>query len=368
MKIFTTKMLGLVISALLLGACSQMATYENEDLTNGLEKADQPGFKLNPFGVSSGLNVRTVCGFATTKNARRLTGSAAILATDYGDITVSNDQNNLYIDIDAPGLTPSRYSYFLGDETTIVNNGGLNNAFDAKPSQSSYTIPLSDITMDVDLITAGQQIDLAVIFETTDGGSITKYWAEGTQFTNITLNHQGNGVQTRYFTYTIQTDCPEADCYGPEEGAWTEGFEYNPGKNFSEYSSLTGLLAGVKLQAGGQYVHVGDANATEYLGKDNEELVSIAITLLSGYVFGDESYDEEGNLLPGSIFVQPFSQEDVDNGTIPGLQNNNNPAPGQFDYDFHNVTGTKYTISGLPKADFYGIKTAVQAIIDCPTE
>ncbi|MBN3581205.1 hypothetical protein JYB64_02330 [Algoriphagus aestuarii] len=50
MKIFTTKMLGLVISALLLGACSQMATYENEDLTNGLEKADQAGFKLSPYG------------------------------------------------------------------------------------------------------------------------------------------------------------------------------------------------------------------------------------------------------------------------------------------------------------------------------
>lgn len=53
MKIFTTKMLGLVISALLLGACSQMATYENEDLTNGLEKADQPGFKLSPFNAGN---------------------------------------------------------------------------------------------------------------------------------------------------------------------------------------------------------------------------------------------------------------------------------------------------------------------------
>ena len=52
MKIFTTKLLALVTSALLLGACSQMATYENEDLTNGLEKADQSGFKLSPYGTS----------------------------------------------------------------------------------------------------------------------------------------------------------------------------------------------------------------------------------------------------------------------------------------------------------------------------
>lgn len=55
MKIFTTKLLGLVISALLLGACSQMATYENEDLTNTLAKSDQSGFKLSPYG-SEGFN------------------------------------------------------------------------------------------------------------------------------------------------------------------------------------------------------------------------------------------------------------------------------------------------------------------------
>lgn len=55
MKIFNTKLLALVTSALLLGACSQMATYENEDLTNGLEKADQAGFKLNPYGTGTGF-------------------------------------------------------------------------------------------------------------------------------------------------------------------------------------------------------------------------------------------------------------------------------------------------------------------------
>ncbi|PZX54589.1 hypothetical protein LV84_02742 [Algoriphagus ratkowskyi] len=55
MKTFTTKMLVLVTSALLLGACSQMATYENEDLNNGLEKADELGFILNPYGTTNGF-------------------------------------------------------------------------------------------------------------------------------------------------------------------------------------------------------------------------------------------------------------------------------------------------------------------------
>ncbi|MBN3520810.1 hypothetical protein JYB62_12450 [Algoriphagus lutimaris] len=52
MKIFTIKLLGLVISALLFGACSQMATYENDDLTNTLAKSDQSGFTLSPFEIS----------------------------------------------------------------------------------------------------------------------------------------------------------------------------------------------------------------------------------------------------------------------------------------------------------------------------
>ena len=55
MKTFTTKLLALVSSAMLFGACSQMATYENEDLTNVLEKTDQPGFILNPYETSNGF-------------------------------------------------------------------------------------------------------------------------------------------------------------------------------------------------------------------------------------------------------------------------------------------------------------------------
>ncbi|MEB2783174.1 hypothetical protein [Algoriphagus persicinus] len=62
MKIFTIKLLALVTSALLLGACSQMATYENEDLTNSLEKADQAGFVLNPYGTSGFENAMTLDG------------------------------------------------------------------------------------------------------------------------------------------------------------------------------------------------------------------------------------------------------------------------------------------------------------------
>jgi len=358
MRIFTTKLLGLALTGLILSSCSQMATFDDADLANEQAVAEKAGFKLTPFGATNGVNLRTICGEATTKNVRRLQGSAAIQAADYGDIVVSNDQTNIYIDITPSGISPLSYAYFLGNHTSLANLGALNTVLTANTSASpSFVIPIAAIA-DVYPAIAGVNFDLGVVLQLEDG---TRYWGEGTSFSGTIPGQQG-----RHFVYTIQTDCPEPNCFGPEEGSWTEGFEYNPGKNFSEYSSLSDLLLGVKLQAGAQYTHVGNAIAAEELGEQGEELVKITVTLLSGYVFGDESFDEEGNLLPGSLFVQPFGQSDVDNGTIPGLQNNNNPAPGQFLYKFNNVTGSSYTISGIPKADYYGIKTAVQAIIECP--
>ncbi|SFB61104.1 hypothetical protein [Algoriphagus aquimarinus] len=52
------KLAGLVISAMLLGACSQLATYENEDLLTDLAKSEQAGFKLSAFGSASNENAR----------------------------------------------------------------------------------------------------------------------------------------------------------------------------------------------------------------------------------------------------------------------------------------------------------------------
>ncbi|WP_144607532.1 hypothetical protein [Algoriphagus algorifonticola] len=50
-KTFTSSLLGLVISCLLLASCSQLATFENEDLMLEQTSADKAGFKLSPFGT-----------------------------------------------------------------------------------------------------------------------------------------------------------------------------------------------------------------------------------------------------------------------------------------------------------------------------
>ncbi|WP_425636940.1 hypothetical protein ACPUEN_16200 [Algoriphagus yeomjeoni] len=59
MKTLTLKLLALVTSAMLLGACSQMATYENEDLLLEQEVAAKNGFKLIPYGTAGNEKART---------------------------------------------------------------------------------------------------------------------------------------------------------------------------------------------------------------------------------------------------------------------------------------------------------------------
>ncbi|SHO61983.1 hypothetical protein [Algoriphagus zhangzhouensis] len=57
-KTFTSSFLGLAISGLLLASCSQMASYENEDLALEQARADKEGFTLSPFGSVIGLNLK----------------------------------------------------------------------------------------------------------------------------------------------------------------------------------------------------------------------------------------------------------------------------------------------------------------------
>lgn len=51
---FTSSFLGLAISGLLLASCSQMASYENEDLALEQARADKGGFTLSPYGSITG--------------------------------------------------------------------------------------------------------------------------------------------------------------------------------------------------------------------------------------------------------------------------------------------------------------------------
>lgn len=56
MNTFTKQLLGLALVGMILGGCSQTATYEDADLTNELAAAEKAGFKLNPYSVGGNEN------------------------------------------------------------------------------------------------------------------------------------------------------------------------------------------------------------------------------------------------------------------------------------------------------------------------
>jgi hypothetical protein len=58
MKIFKSNLLGLALAGLILGACSQTATFEDADLANEQATAEKAGFNLSPFGTTSVENLR----------------------------------------------------------------------------------------------------------------------------------------------------------------------------------------------------------------------------------------------------------------------------------------------------------------------
>nr|WP_287936619.1 Ig-like domain-containing protein [Algoriphagus sp.] len=85
MRTFKTNLLGLALAGLILGACSQTATYETADLMNEQASAKNGGFNLSPFGMS-GENLAisdAPCIDATSGAAfaSSVSGSASALGT-----------------------------------------------------------------------------------------------------------------------------------------------------------------------------------------------------------------------------------------------------------------------------------------------
>ncbi|MBN7814785.1 hypothetical protein [Algoriphagus pacificus] len=179
MKIFTTKMLGLVISALLLGACSQMATYENEDLTNGLEKADQPGFKLSPFGSKGFENaVLSDCNDCITEPQiatgiiSKTTGQGT---TNYGEYSVYNTPDKIV-------LTFNMFGTVGADFMSVEINGSIytwSKDLAKDPAFTNVTTAVNgkilsfEIEQMLDVKTACTEYEIEVSYEGGPGGSLS---------------------------------------------------------------------------------------------------------------------------------------------------------------------------------------------------
>ncbi|MFL0683722.1 MAG: Ig-like domain-containing protein [Algoriphagus aquaeductus] len=133
MRTFKTNLLGLALAGLILGACSQTATYETADLMNEQASAKNGGFNLSPFGMG-GENLAisdAPCIDATSGAAfaSSVSGSASALGT----VSVSYYNTLTHMVYVFSGLES-------GDCVKLNNSGGT--TITSSIVNGTYSVPL----------------------------------------------------------------------------------------------------------------------------------------------------------------------------------------------------------------------------------
>lgn len=134
-------------------------------------------------------------------------------------------------------------------------------------------------------------------------------------------------------------------CCFEEETGWGDGTRYVPQGNWATYTSYEGVAKNVILYAG-QTMNAG----TVYFSDPVDGMVTITIVLKNGWHF---DFHGVGGVIEASVHIQDYME------TPPP----ENPAPGQFDYQFVAMGGNFST--QIPAANFYGVHTALIHVVPC---
>ncbi|SFB48690.1 hypothetical protein [Algoriphagus aquimarinus] len=207
------KLAGLVISAMLLGACSQLATFENEDLLTNQEAASI----MDPSTFTSGF------GFDPSSNARMLYGSAD--CTNEETYCVSS--SNYYYKTDdkswnAPGLGGVYLEYYqnvAGELVYSFDSYKNNNGKD--PNLVGYSIDGGDIIPVSKSSTITVTIPLEEDWEPCDEVERT-----------ITVYRNSQHSLSFTTSYTLLAVCDDGDD-GTNEDCEVEEFYYNQVAGFT---------------------------------------------------------------------------------------------------------------------------------------
>lgn len=121
------KILGLALTGLILGACSQTGTYETADLLNEQAAAEKAGYTLTPFGTGNANamihNCETACITDTTGDDFAM---SATTTENWGGRNNDNDSKTLSVDV-WNTLTTIEYRFVLN---TTANQAGNLQYFD----------------------------------------------------------------------------------------------------------------------------------------------------------------------------------------------------------------------------------------------
>ena len=263
---------------------------------------------------------------------------------DVGTVTVSNDEDNLYVKYETTGdwFLKEVQLYVECDEPTerLVPGQAPYKSGDISYTTSyKFTVPLAEVECELtcDETTLWLQAHAAVA-EIVDNEEVDSQTAYGGDINPNASPWYGN------IEYTVQCcDIDIEECYEFEgETAWADGARYVAKGNWAMYVAYDGNAKTVNLIAG-QLYDVGDVTFSAQV--DGE--VEICIELDEGWEF--EDVDE-------NVKVQDYAEKPT-----------GNPSPGLFAYK---MTANGENCITVPVNNFYGVHVNVGqwVEVECPTD
>lgn len=274
----------------------------------------------------------SVCG--TPNEVRLLAGKHH----EAGIVTVSNDQNNLYVTFNMDnGWELVKTHIFAGNCNAIPTNKGGNPQVGQFPFHENHAVGTTTYTLTLDLNSLPTCMCVAThaeVVKRDKNGNVIQgetAWGEGTGF--------GGGNWAMKFNYCKQecTDEPQEETCYQEETAWVSGPRYVSQGNWATYTPYLGAAQSINIYAG-QTILVGTA---DFSAPDGNDMVQISINLTSPWALQN---------VAEPVKIQAYS-------SVPPASN---PAPGQF----NTYKGSSLTVN-VPNANFYGIHLDVAKEISC---
>ncbi|MBC6365519.1 hypothetical protein [Algoriphagus sp. AK58] len=304
MRTFKTNLLGLALAGLILGACSQTATYETADLMNEQAAAEKGGFKLDPFGMG-GENTKAYveCEDRTAADCITEDPLTWYKKSASGDYTSNQGSANVEI-----YNTPTHIVYSItsstGSDLRRVTFNGTNIYSNNTPSAEPlvYSIPLGVFGEDW---TACQEVNATIEIRrvNSSGTGTGQYMKIETSYdlvpvcvveeeeceislTKVFKEVDGEGYHVYEFTLVSDTDIPN-------------------GENW-EIQLTTPQILGYKSFDGKIYTGFGEEKEN-VLRWDGVITKCIPITFKIGFLPNCDDIDQENKKNPNAMLVTVFN-------------------------------------------------------------
>lgn len=249
MKKIFTNFLGLALSVMVLASCSQVATYEQADMTPEEVAAAKNGFNLTPYGIGGNENAAllscTECIEEPVVATSVVSKTAGPNTSNYGDLSVWNTETDLIV----------TYAFYgtVGADGSSINIGGTVYSW---VKDGAVSAGISDVVVSGN----GKILSYKVTHPLTVKTACTSYSV------SFASNGGPGGSLSKSTSYAIYEYCSDCDEESFSYVATNANLDVTFSYNYSKVAemTLTFTLPQVKIV---------QATGTTYVGADGKSYV-----------------------------------------------------------------------------------------------